>query len=176
MEPEESVGARLAVSAQELVKIQAEILAVGIFSDVRPLTGFSALVDWYHNGAISHLILSGKINGTLRERTLIASHPKFFSPKIMVVGLGSHQRLSESTLRGIYPFVFRTLATLNAQDIAVEMFGEELGSLASHAAIESLSRELRPDPDSRYKVTLLASNESRARQTRQLISEKGSGA
>ncbi len=164
------------VSSQPIVKVQAEIIAVGVFSDVRPLTGFAGLIDWYHSGVISRLILSGKISGTLRERTLIASHHKFYAPKIMLMGLGSHQRLSESALRGIYPFVFRTLSSLNIQDFAVELFGEDLGPRASHAAIETLLRELNPDADSRYRATLIASNESRARQTKQLISEKGGGA
>lgn len=173
MAHEKAVGKRLAVSSQPIVKVQAEIILVGIFSDVRPLRGFAGLVDWYHGGVISRLILSGKVSGTLRERTLIASHHKFYAPKIMLVGLGSHQSLSETSLRGIYPFVFRTLSSMNIQDFAVELFGEDMGPRASHAAIETLLRELSPDSESRCKVTLLASNEGRARQTRQLISEKG---
>lgn len=173
MELERKAGSRLGVTAERIVKVQSEILAVGIYSDVRPLQGLSSEVDWVHNGVISRLIVKGKITGALKETTLIAAHHKFFCPKIMVVGLGTRKSFSETTIRDIYPFVFRVMASMNLQEIAVELLGEDLGPRAIQAGVESLGRELGSDPNSRCKVTLLAGSEDRARQVRQLILEKG---
>ncbi len=92
-------GVSLKVIFQDIRKIESDAIVVGCFEDVRPLKGFAGQLDWLLCGSLSHLLLTGKIRGSLGDMALLTSRGKVPSAKIFLMGLGRSAALSTATLR-----------------------------------------------------------------------------
>lgn len=92
-------GLTVKVALQDIKKLETEALIVGFHEDVRPLKGVAGELDWLLCGALSTLILTNKISGSLGETALVTSQGKVSAQKIFLVGLGPRAGLSRETLR-----------------------------------------------------------------------------
>ena len=64
------------VILQDLKKLATEALIVGFYEDVRPLKGVAGELDWLLCGALSALVLTKKLRGSLGDVALVTSQGK----------------------------------------------------------------------------------------------------
>jgi len=89
----------LTVRTEKISKIEAEAAVVGWYSDVRPLKGGAGTLDWLMCGALSRLILDGRIRGSVGEVALLTAAGKIPAAKIFMIGLGSRREAMPENLR-----------------------------------------------------------------------------
>jgi len=119
---------QVTILSDKITRIRSEILILGFFQDVRPITGYAAEIDWFTNGVISSLIQQNKINGSLGEATLLATS-KILTPKILLVGLGQKRDYSYKILQELSSHVLEILARLKVREATTELWGQEECSL-----------------------------------------------
>ena len=73
------------------------VLAIG--GDLRPPRGMAGLVDWRLGGAISDMVLDGRLTGETAEQTLLWSERR--KSKIYIFGIGNRLPPSHETTRKI---------------------------------------------------------------------------
>ncbi len=74
-------------------------MIVGFYEDVRPLKGVAGELDWLLCGALSALVLSKKLRGSLGDVALVTSQGKVPVQKIFMVGLGPRDGMTPATLQ-----------------------------------------------------------------------------
>jgi hypothetical protein len=72
----------------ELDALVADAVVVGLCSDVRPLAGLLALVDWRLCGRVSRLVERGMITGASGEQILMPTLGRIVPPRLFIVGWG----------------------------------------------------------------------------------------
>lgn len=65
-----------------------ESMALYVFSDQRPLKGFSGLMDWQLCGFLSRLIYQNRLKGEWGEKILIPGAPRLPIERIFILGAG----------------------------------------------------------------------------------------
>jgi len=115
---------QVTVLSEKITRIQSEILVLGYFQDVRPITGYAGEVDWFTNGSLSDLIRQNKINGTLGEATLLATS-KVLTPKVLLIGLGQKKDYNHKILQQLSSHVIEILSRLKIQEFTAELWGQE---------------------------------------------------
>ena len=115
---------QVTIVAEKITRIRSEILILGFFQDVRPITGYAAEIDWFTNGVISSLIRQNKITGTLGEATLLATS-KVLTPKILLIGLGQKKEYSYKILQQLSIHVSEILIRLKVREAVAELWGQE---------------------------------------------------
>jgi leucyl aminopeptidase len=130
---------QVTILSEKISRIQSELLVIGFFEDVRPLTGYAGEIDWYTNGNISSLIRNGKIRGGWGEVTLLAT-TRIATPKILLIGLGQKRDFSVTLIQQLSMHVLEIVARLKQKDVAVELWGQELCSLDLVSSLDSFLR------------------------------------
>ncbi|MBI3596328.1 MAG: hypothetical protein HY203_04140 [Nitrospirae bacterium] len=157
------------VLAQKVTKINAEVLVAGFFQDDCPLTGLAAELDWIYNGILSRLILRNRIRGDVKETTLLATQRKLHAQKILIIGLGKREELTQRILQDIYSHIGHTLSQLHIKDCAVELFGQTGRASEDAKAVEVILKSLRTDPGCPMELSLLVPEEEKAQRIRQRV-------
>jgi len=83
---------------EDIKQLQAEALIVGFHEDVRPLKGLAGELDWLLCGALSSLILTNKLHGSLGDMALLTSQGKVPAQKIFLLGLGPKKGFTPAAL------------------------------------------------------------------------------
>lgn len=68
--------------------LEADALAIGVTTDLRPLVGAAGFVDWRLCGEISRLLQRGIFRGEAGEKALISSHGRLPVPRVFLFGFG----------------------------------------------------------------------------------------
>jgi hypothetical protein len=92
-----------------------DLLAVGLWSDVRPLRGAAGLLDWRLDGRLSSLIVAGHLTGAEGEQLLVPVGHRLAWRFALAAGLGAAATFSE---RRFVDVVNRTLATMRGLKLA----------------------------------------------------------
>lgn len=71
-------------------------IVCGLCSDVRPLGGLLAMVDWRLCGRLSHLIEAGTITGALGEKILFPTQGRIGVPRLFISGWGPHANIASA--------------------------------------------------------------------------------
>lgn len=72
-------------------QVEVDSLALGIFSDERPLRGVAGLVDWRLCGLLSRFISAGRLSGRSAERVLMPGAGRIGATRIFIFGLGARE-------------------------------------------------------------------------------------
>ena len=67
------------------------------FSDVKPLDGPVALLDWRMNGQLTRMLLDGKVSGRAGEHVMLQSNGKLAADWALFVGGGKWHGLCSET-------------------------------------------------------------------------------
>jgi hypothetical protein len=110
------------VILQDIKKLATEALIVGFYEDVRPLKGVAGELDWLLCGALSSLIITKKLRGSLGDVALITSQGKVPAQKIFLVGLGSRAGSTLTTLKSAARTAAATAAGAGVRSAAIEYF------------------------------------------------------
>ena len=89
---------RIKITTESLDTLGREGLALGFFLDDRPPKGHCGFVDWRLNGMISREIASGHISAAFMEKIMIASSPRIPASKILLMGMGLLDELTDDKL------------------------------------------------------------------------------
>lgn len=112
------------ILSEKITRVRSEILVLGYFQDVRPITGYAGEVDWFTNGTLSGLVLQNKINGVLGETTLLATS-KVLTPKILLIGLGQKKDYNYKILQQLSSHIIEMLSRLKIHEFTAELWGQE---------------------------------------------------
>jgi hypothetical protein len=125
---------------------RGDILAVHIWTDVRPLKGAAGLLDWRLCGRLSSLIQSGRLSGTVGEQLLLPTAGRLPWALVMVLGLGSRAAFSVAQFQTAVQRALTAMRGLGVHDIAVAPPGRDIEALPPRRAVELLLSEARTAP------------------------------
>ncbi len=110
----------------DFIKCKTDILAIGLFSDVKRLEGLAGELNGKLDGAIEKLIKLGDFKGKEGTNAIVYGNDRIRARKVMLVGLGEKKKAELDTVRK---------AAANTAKKAVEMKAKTL-ALALHKAFE----------------------------------------
>lgn len=113
------VSLEIKLTSQAFDKISAKSAVVTLYTDMRPLFGIPALVDWRLNGRLSKILIKHRFEGDRGEVLLLPSEGRMKSDDIMVLGLGERAQFSESYLGGFIQFMLEKLDQKKVLEFAV---------------------------------------------------------
>lgn len=82
-----------------LDRLVVDSLALGVFTEDRPLKGTAGLCDWRLNGRLSRILQTGGFSGLTDETLLTDTNRRMAPLRMLLFGLGSRAGLSVSSLR-----------------------------------------------------------------------------
>ena len=106
---------------EKITKIRFDIIVLGFMKDVRPLKGIASDIDWVYSGAISRMIMDGKINGVFGEALLMATNDKMNTPRLLLIGMGDKNGFSYDSIRKFSSNLTDRLRELKLGGGAVEL-------------------------------------------------------
>ena len=127
------------VIAGDIAKIEAGAIVVNIFEGMARPDGDTASVDKALDGAITHLISQGEIKGKLNETTLIHSLGKLPAARVVVVGLGKQEELTQDKVRGAIAATCRLLRRKGIDSIATIAQGAGIGGITLEDAAQAIA-------------------------------------
>ena len=78
-------------------RFEGQAVAALYFSDVKPLDGPVALLDWRMNGQLTRMLLDGKVSGRAGEHVMLQSNGKLAAEWVLFVGGGKWHGLGAET-------------------------------------------------------------------------------
>lgn len=123
---------------QSLDKLDAEVLACALWSDVRPMHGVAGLVDWRMAGRLSKLLARARVTGELGEVVLLPGKPHVPFHKVLAFGAGPRATFDEGAFRTVVASMLRVMADLAARGVVVELPGRHDGLVTAERAAEIL--------------------------------------
>lgn len=93
-------GKRLFVDAtlHAIDALDAEAVAIGLCSDVRPLAGAAGYIDWRLCGRLSDLLRKGTVTGVAGEKVLVPTHGMIPAHRIFLFGWGEKRALLDNAV------------------------------------------------------------------------------
>jgi hypothetical protein len=144
------------VILQDIKKLATEALIVGFYEDVRPLKGAAGELDWLLCGALSSLVITKKLRGSLGDVALFTSQGKVPAQKIFLVGLGPRSGSTLTTLRSAARTAAATAVGAGVRSAAIEYFPSS-DMPPQDGGVTSLHQGLNEGADGRsFDVLLLA--------------------
>ncbi len=128
----------VAPDLRRLDEVEAEVVACGVFRDVRPLTGLAGLVDWRLAGKLSRLVKKDFLVGDVGEVVVQPARPRLKFDKLLVFGLGTRAGFGEPVFRTVLERALETLSGLQVKSVALELPGRGAGALDPEKATEAL--------------------------------------
>lgn len=114
----------LEVSAAAPERVRADLLAVPIFSDERPLRGAAGRADWRLCGGLSRLMAEGRLGGRPGEAVLAASFGGLAVPLLLALGVGSRSAFDAAGLQAFAGEAVRRALGLRVPTLALPMPAE----------------------------------------------------
>jgi len=146
-------------TAKKIDMHTAEALALFFFSDERPLTGSSGLVDWRLCGQISRLLIDGSVSGDLGERVLLPPQGKITVDKVPLLGLGLSGAYSFDRYSQTASWVAESLRRMRITSVAMTLPGLDIvemdHALAAQKLVDELILHYRDDPDLMSTLSLI---------------------
>ena len=127
------------VAIGDITKIEAGAIVVNFFEGMERNEGEIATIDKALDGAISQLISQGEIKGKLNEITVVHSLGKLPATRVVVVGLGKKEELSQDKVRGVVAETCRRLQQKNIDDIATIAMGAGMAGISLESATQAVT-------------------------------------
>lgn len=147
------------VEPASVERVRADVAAVPLFAEERPLRGGAGRADWRLCGKLSELVASGSLEGRPGEAALVATFGGLNVPLLLVLGAGVRRdfdvrRFGEFTREAVSRALAlraRALALAFPEDAAGEVAHERhVAALVSAAA--AAVAEARPPVELRLKL------------------------
>ena len=123
----------------DVTQVQVPALIVNLFEGVKKPGGATGAVDKALDGAISHLIADGEINGKNGENTLIHTFGKIGPSRVLVAGLGSQDNFTQERVREVMASSSRYLRKLGMERIATIAHGSGIAGLDADASAQAIA-------------------------------------
>jgi hypothetical protein len=110
-----------------------DLIAVAVWSDVRPLRGAAGLCDWRLCGALSQRLREQHFAAERGEKLLVPTR-RLPWRSVLAVGLGEAARFSEDGYLAGLETTFETMAGLGLTTLALALPGRDLDLIAPERA------------------------------------------
>ena len=127
------------VIAGDITEIEADAIIVNFFEGTERPDGDLAGVDKALDGAISQLIGQGEIKGKLNEITIIHSLGKLPAARVVVVGLGKKEELSQDRVRMAVGEACRLLQQKGIGNVATAALGAGVVGISLEGAAQAVT-------------------------------------
>jgi hypothetical protein len=151
----------VAPDLRRLDEVEAEVVACGVFRDVRPLSGLAGLVDWRLAGRLSRLARASFLVGEIGEALVLPARPRLPFDKVLVFGLGPRQTFGEAAFRTVLSRALDTLSGLQVKTTVIELPGRAADAVSAEHAAEVLLDLV--DEERRDALTLVEDAEGQRR-------------
>lgn len=128
----------VAPDLRRLDEVSAEVVACGVFRDVRPFGGLAGLLDWRLAGRMSRLAKQGFLVGDVGEVVFVPARPRLPYEKLLVFGLGPRASFGEEACRQVLTRVLDAVLGLNVKTALVELPGRSTGAIEPELAADLL--------------------------------------
>jgi hypothetical protein len=118
-----------------------DLLAVGLYADLRPLRGAAGLLDWRLDGRISALLIGGNLSGAPGEQLLMPSNQRLPWRWTLAVGLGASGELDDERATRAIQRVLHTMRGLGLRRLAVSLPGREIERIAARRGLQLFLKE-----------------------------------
>jgi hypothetical protein len=126
-------------------------------SDVRPLTGTLALLDWRCNAVVSILWKRKPDLFRFGQLTVLATSSKVPTETVILTGLGSGEEFGLDLRREAYRLALDTAVNLGGSKVAVE--GVPIGGVNDKGVLDDLAAAALPHEKNRKITVSLFSND-----------------
>jgi len=123
----------------DITKIETGAIIVNFFEGLEHPEGDLATVDKALDGTISQLIGQGEIKGKLNEVTVVHSLGKLPAVRVVVVGLGKKEELSQDKVRGAMAETCRRLRQKGVDNIATVAQGVGIADITMEKAAKAIT-------------------------------------
>ena len=127
------------VIAGDITEIEADAIIVNFFEGTERPDGDLAGVDKALDGAISQLIGQGEIKGKLNEITIIHSLGKLPAARVVVIGLGKKEELSQDRVRMAVGEACRLLQQKGIGNVATAALGAGVVGISLEGAAQAVT-------------------------------------
>jgi hypothetical protein len=111
-------------------------LALGFFSDERPLRGAAGLADWRLCGRISRLIRQRRLSGKRGETLMLPTGKRLPFQRVILFGLGDSSRFDEEVYRQHVRWMRDVIARAGSTRYAIQVPGRAAGFIGARRALE----------------------------------------
>lgn len=118
------------VDPASVERARADVAAVALFCDERPLRGGVGRADWRLCGRLSELVASGRLTGQPGEAALVATFGGLHVPLLLVLGAGPRQELDVRRFGALTRDAVARALALRARSLALP-FPEDAASGAA---------------------------------------------
>lgn len=146
---------RLILSRRPSADLATPLLALPLFSDRLPTRGHTAWCDWRLDGAISDLVLEGRLTGQLGQKTLMGGAARVGADRLLLFGCGPAQGLDPDRLQEVVAGLAADAAKLRLEGWSLGVVGRELEALAYREAAAATVRGLLQDARGQEAVRLV---------------------
>ncbi len=108
-----------------LDEVVAEAVAVGIFSDERPLTGLAGLLDWRLNGALTAWIKDKRFTAQRGDALLYPERGRLSFASVLLFGLGDALSYNDADYRDAARRLLSVLKNLGVRRFAAPLPGRQ---------------------------------------------------
>lgn len=113
---------KLHLRGSDPMNFKGDLLILGHFSSVCPLSGYTGMMDWVLNASISRLWKEKPDLLDFGKVTLLASQGKVSPGQVLLLGLGEQEAFTRRFRKEAYGLGFTSAAGLGARKLALEAF------------------------------------------------------
>jgi len=113
-----------------------DALALGFFSDERPLRGAAGLTDWRLCGRISRLIRQRRLSGKRGETLMLPCGRRLPFQRVILFGLGDSSRFDEEVYRQHVRWIRDVVGRAGSKRYAIQPPGRATGFIGARRALE----------------------------------------
>lgn len=95
------------------------------FSDLRPLEGPAALLDWRLDGQLTRMLLSGEVAGRAGEHVILQSNGKLAAKWVMFIGGGKWHGLCRETHAALVRHMLSVARQAGCKDVSLVFMPHE---------------------------------------------------
>lgn len=109
-------------SLEILDNLATQALAIGLCTNMKPVSGILSFIDWRLCGTISDLIKNGDITGKINESILLSTYGRIKVPCVFILGWGEKDNL-ESNFKTNFQNTLTILQKAQIHDFALDLPG-----------------------------------------------------
>lgn len=135
---------RLILARRPSTDLRTPLLALSLFSDRLPTRGQTAWCDWRLDGAITSLVLEGRLTGQLGQKVLLGGADRVGAERLLLFGFGSASAIDPDGLQRAVALLAADVAKLRLGGWSLGVMGRELDTISYRdAAASTLTGLLR---------------------------------
>jgi len=127
-------GMKVVVRAERPVRVKADAIAIGLFSDGNPSASFTQL-NTALGGVLADMRQRGEIRGREREVSVLPGGRRVAAKRVIIIGLGERANLHPSSFARFAGLAVRAAATRTLSSVAIAL--PEPLPFAADAAVEN---------------------------------------